>query len=184
MLSMQIEKAYSEIEYLDSVLDSIDRCETEKELSQIRFELIAQGYIKAQKGKQKKPTALPFLEYISSDGFKILVGRNNKQNDLLTLKTANKNDVWFHTKNIPGSHTIVVTQGREITDTAILEAAQACAYHSKAKDSSGVPVDYTLVRNVSKPQGAKPGMVIYVKNKTVYVTAKKPDNSLSTSNNN
>ena len=115
---------------------------------------------------------MPPLEFETSDGFRVLVGRNNKQNDQLTLKTASKSDYWFHTKNIPGSHTIVLTNGKEITDTAILEAAQLCAYHSKAKDSAQVPVDYTTVKNVSKPASAKPGKVIYVNYNTVYVTPK------------
>ena len=112
------------------------------------------------------------LEFKTSDGFTVLVGRNNKQNDVLTLKTAAKTDMWLHTKNIHGSHTIILSDGKEISDTAIVEAAQICAYHSKAKDSSQVPVDYTLVKNVSKPSGAKPGKVIYVNYNTVYVTPK------------
>ena len=127
------------------------------------------GYIKAPKSKAKEQKPMPPLEFTTTDGFKILVGRNNRQNDTLTLKTANKNDIWLHTKDIPGSHTILVTDGREPTDTAIMQAAMIAAYHSKAKDGSQVPVDYTQVRNVSKPQGAKPGMVIFVKNRTVYV---------------
>lgn len=172
MLTQQIEKAKDELDYIDATLDCVSRAESEKDLAQIRIELIEQGYIKAPKGKQKMPAALPPMEFTSSDGFKILVGRNNKQNDKLTLKTANKNDVWFHTKDIHGSHTIVVTDGKEITETAILEAAQTAAYFSKARESSQVPVDYTLVRFVSKPSGAKPGMVIYVNNSTVYVTPK------------
>lgn len=172
MLTQQIEKAKDELDYIDATLDCVSRAESEKDLAQIRLELIEQGYIKPPKGKQKPPAALPPMEFTSSDGFKILVGRNNKQNDKLTLKTANKNDVWFHTKDIHGSHTIVVTDGKEITETAILEAAQTAAYFSKARESSQVPVDYTLVRFVSKPSGAKPGMVIYVNNSTVYVTPK------------
>ena len=124
------------------------------------------------KGKQKKMSALPPLKFTSSTGFTILVGRNNKQNDKLTLKTASKNDIWLHTKDIHGTHTIIVTDGKEVDDTTLLEAAQLTAYHSKARNSSQVPVDYTLVKNVSKPSGAKPGMVIYVKNKTLYVTPK------------
>lgn len=172
MLTQQIEKAKDELDYIDATLDCVSRAESEKDLAQIRLELIEQGYIKPPKGKQKIPAALPPMEFTSSDGFKILVGRNNKQNDKLTLKTANKNDVWFHTKDIHGSHTIVVTEGKEITETAILEAAQTAAYFSKARESSQVPVDYTLVRFVSKPSGAKPGMVIYVNNSTVYVTPK------------
>ena len=115
------------------------------------------------------------MEFTSSDGFRILVGRNNRQNDRLTLKQANNNDIWLHTKNIPGSHTILVTDGREPTETAIREAAMLAAAHSRARDSSQVPVDYTQVRNVNKPSGAKPGMVIYVKYNTVYVTPAASD---------
>ncbi len=173
MLAIQIEKAKSELAYMLSVQDFLNRAESDKDLSQIRLELVEQGYIKEHKNaKQKAPKALPPLEFETSDGFKVLVGRNNKQNDQLTLKTASKSDFWFHTKNIPGSHTIVLTNGREITDTAIIETAQICAYHSKAKDSAQVPVDYTIVKNVSKPAGAKPGKVIYVSYNTVYVTPK------------
>ncbi len=174
MLTQQIKKAEQELVYLDSLKDLLSRVTTEKELSQIRLEFVEQGYIKGQKNNNKKPQQLPPLEYVTSDGFKVLVGRNNKQNDQLTLKTAKNKDMWFHTKNIPGSHTIVVTEGKEITDTAILEAAQIAAYHSKARESYNVPVDYTYIKYVSKPNGAKPGMVIFVNNKTLYVTPKAP----------
>ncbi|MBQ1617236.1 MAG: DUF814 domain-containing protein, partial [Ruminococcus sp.] len=95
---------------------------------------------------------------------------NNKQNDQLTLRTANKNDLWLHTKEIHGSHVIIVADGKEISDTAIMEAARIAAMHSKGKDSAQVPVDYTRVKNVSKPNGALPGKVIYVNYNTVYVT--------------
>ena len=172
ILTEQIEKGRSELEYIDSVLDTVSRAESERELAQIREELTEQGYLRKQKGKQRPQAALPPLEFTSSDGFKILVGRNNTQNEKLTLKIANKNDMWLHTKDIHGSHTVVFAEGREISDTAILEAAQLAAYYSKARESSQVPVDYTLVRYVSKPSGARPGMVIYVNNKTVYVTPK------------
>lgn len=176
MLTIQIEKAEQELSYMLSVQDFLSRATSDKELSQIRLELVEQGYIKERRnGKQKLPKALPPLELKTSDGFTVLVGRNNKQNDTLTLKTASKFDYWFHTKNIHGSHTIVLTEGKEITDTAILEAAGICAYHSKGKDSSQVPVDYTIVKNVSKPSGAKPGKVIYVSYNTVYVTPKLPE---------
>ena len=178
MLKVQIEKAQAELSYMLSVQDFLFRAESDKDLSQIRAELVEQGYIKEKKGaKLKAPKALPPLEFQTSDGFTVLVGRNNKQNDVLTLKTASKSDYWFHTKEIHGSHTIVLTSGREISETAILEAAQICAYHSKAKDSSQVPVDYTVVKNVSKPSGAKPGKVIYVSYNTVYVTPKLPENN-------
>ena len=170
MLTEQLEKGKQELDYIDSVLDTVDRAENEKELAQIREELTEQGYLKVQKGRKAKQTSLPPLEFESSDGFKILVGRNNRQNDRLTLKTASKNDIWLHTKDIHGSHTIIVSNGQQVSDTAIYEAACIAAYHSKARSSSQVPVDYTLVRYVSKPNGAKPGMVIYVNNKTLYVT--------------
>jgi len=152
------------------VFDALSRAGTERELAEIRIELMQTGYIKASKNKAREQKPLPPLRFVTTDGFSVLVGRNNRQNDTLTLKTANNNDLWFHTKDIPGSHTILVTEGRTPTDEAILQAAQIAAYHSKAKDSSQVPVDYTEIRNVSKPQGAKPGMVIFVKNKTLFVT--------------
>ncbi len=176
MLRVQIENSTEELSYLETVADEISRAESEHDLSQIRQELIAEGYLKQNKGEKnnRKPQRLKpdFREFETTDGFKILVGRNNRQNDLLTLKTASKNDIWLHTKGIPGSHTVIITEGREVPDTTILEAAQLAAYFSKAKDSSQVPVDYTLIRRVSKPQGAKPGKVIYTEQKTVYVTPK------------
>ncbi len=151
------------------MLDEVSRAETERELSQIREELTEQGYLRAPKGRQPKQSALPPMSFESSDGFRIYVGRNNRQNDLLTLKTAAKTDIWLHTKEIHGSHVIISAEGRQVSDTAIIEAARLAAYHSKARTSSNVPVDYTLVKHVSKPSGAKPGMVIYVNNRTVYV---------------
>lgn len=175
VLTVQIEKAKEDLEYIGTVIESLSRATSEQELSEIRTELMEQGYLKQPKGKQKKTSALPPVKFTSSTGFTILVGRNNKQNDKLTLKTASKTDLWLHTKDIHGTHTIVVTEGKEIDDTTLLEAAQITAYHSKAKNSSQVPVDYTLVKNVSKPAGAKPGMVIYVKNKTIYVTPCIPE---------
>ena len=175
MLTEQISKAAEELAYLESVRDMLSRCETEAELSAIREELREQGYIKSPRGSKRRDKPLPPLEYTSSDGFRILVGRNNVQNDNLTLRTAAKTDVWLHTKNIPGSHVIIVTQGREATDTAVLEAAAIAAAHSKAGGSAQVPVDYTLVKNVSKPSGAKPGKVIYVNYKTVFVTPREKD---------
>ena len=169
VLTEQIELAERELEYLDNVFDSLYRAETERELAEIRSELVMTGYIKAPKGKGREQKSLPPLEFRTTEGFTVLVGRNNRQNDQLTLKTAAKSDLWFHTKDIPGSHTILVTNGREPGDESIMQAAAIAAYHSRAKDGSQVPVDYTLVKNVSKPQGARPGTVIFVKNRTVYV---------------
>lgn len=182
MLRVQIENSTEELAYLETVADEIARAESEQDLSGIRQELIAEGYLKetkSEKNNRKQQKLKPdFREYKTSDGFKVLVGRNNRQNDLLTLKTASKNDLWFHTKDIPGSHTVILTEGREVTETSILEAAQIAAYFSKAKDSSQVPVDYTVIRRVSKPQGAKPGKVVYIDQNTVYVTPKKPEKKI------
>lgn len=174
-LTEQIAFAEQELIYLDSVLDELGRAETEKDLTEIRQELMEQGYIRMLRSKRRPEAghAAP-LEFLTSDGFRVLVGRNNRQNDRLTLKQANNNDIWFHTKNIPGSHTVLVTDGQEPTEIAMLEAAQLAAWHSRGRDSSQVPVDYTQIRHVSKPQGAKPGMVIYVQYKTAYVTPALP----------
>lgn len=168
VLAEQIEKGLAELDYLESVADALSRAASERELSQIREELTEQGYLRRPKGKQPKQAQLPPKTYKSSDGFTILVGRNNRQNDRLTLKTAAKTDIWLHTKDVQGSHVIICAEGRPVSETAIKEAARLAAYHSKARESANVAVDYTMVKNVSKPAGAKPGMVIYVKNKTVY----------------
>jgi predicted ribosome quality control (RQC) complex YloA/Tae2 family protein len=177
-LQEQIHQAENELQYLDTVQDALSRAETEQELGEIRRELLEQGYLRhtrEKKGqKTKTPPTLPPMEFVSSDGFRILVGRNNRQNDQLTMKTANNNDLWLHVKDHPGSHTIIVSDHKKITDTAILEAAQIAAYYSRCQLSSQVPVDWTEVRHVSKPKGAKPGMVIYVNYHTVYVTPSLP----------
>ena len=170
VLGEQIAQAEQELLYVDSVFDCLSRAQSESELNEIRQELREEGYLKAVRDKRKPPAPLAPLEFVSSEGFRILVGRNNRQNDKLTLKQANNNDIWLHTKNIPGSHTIIVTGGRQPGDATLKEAAMLAAYHSRAKDSSQVPVDYTQIRYVSKPQGAKPGMVIYVHYQTLFVT--------------
>lgn len=175
VLNEQIKKAQSELEYIDTVFDCLSRAETENELAEIRAELSEQGYIKLHGTNKKHQSALKPLVFEAPSGMKILVGRNNRQNDNLTLRQAGKNDIWFHTKNIPGAHTVLVTDGEEPDEESLVTAARLAAYHSKAKNSSQVPVDYTKIRYVSKPQGAKPGMVIYVNNKTLYVTPKIPN---------
>ena len=145
----------------------------ESELLEIREELAEQGYLRNYRNKNKMIHAQPPLQYRSSDGFTILCGRNNKQNDKLTLKTAHNYDLWLHTQKIAGSHVIVLADGKEIPDRTIEEAAVIAAYNSHARDSAQVPVDYTRVRNVKKPKGAKPGMVIFVNYHTAYVTPDK-----------
>lgn len=169
-LSELIEEGMGEIKYLDSVLDSLTRAHSDREISEIRAELSEQGYIR---GAKTKPVKLSEpMKFISCEGYEILVGRNNKQNDVLTLKTAGAADIWLHTKDIAGSHVIIRTKsnGTPLTEKTILEAAQLAAYHSKARSSSKVPVDYTMVKFVKKPAGAKPGMVIFTNNKTLYIT--------------
>ena len=174
MLYALIEESEQELVYFDTVLDNLTRAETEREISEIRDELEQGGYIKKRKGyKNKKEKPLPPLEFMSSDGFKILVGRNNIQNDILTLKTAKNYDMWLHIQKYAGSHTIIIADKKVITDTAVFEAASIAAYFSKAQNSSSVAVDYTLVKNVKKPTGAKPGKVIYNTYNTIYVTPQK-----------
>ena len=174
-LAAQIAQGEAELAYFESVFDVLSRAETESDLLLLRDELVQQGYVRSRFQKQKPPKQTPPLLFQSSDGFPILVGRNNRQNDQLTLKEAAKTDIWLHTQNIPGSHVILVTDGREPTETALREAAVLAAYHSKARDSAQVPVDFTKVKFVKKPAGAKPGMVIFTNQQTLYV---KPDAAL------
>lgn len=174
-LTELIKKGGEELSYLDSVLDSVSRAESDSELSEIRRELREQGYLRAQKDDDRPSKKLSEpLKFRSSEGFEILVGRNNRQNDILTLKTAKATDIWLHTKDIAGSHVIIRTNGLSPSEQTIFEAAQLAAFHSKGKSGSGVPVDYVAVKFVKKPAGAKPGMVIFTNNKTLYVT---PDES-------
>ena len=170
-LTALTKKDEEELRYFDSVLDSIARSESLSEISEIREELTLAGYIKQNGTRKRKTPALPqFKEYVSDEGYKILVGKNNRQNDYLTTVLAEKNDLWFHVKNIPGSHVIVMCRGGEVSEATVMRAAALAAANSKASGSSQVPVDYTPVKYVKKPGGAKPGMVIYTTNKTVFVT--------------
>lgn len=163
-----------EIDYLENILLNIENCENLAELQDIKDELISLGYSKAS-GKLKSKKEIAKLttsphEFMSSDGVKILVGKNNKQNDHLTLRIADPDDIWMHTKNIPGSHVIIKCAGKEVSEQTIYEGAMLAAYFSKSKMSSQVPVDYTKKKHVKKPSGSKPGMVIYETNSTMYVT--------------
>lgn len=170
-LTALTKKDEEELRYFDSVLDSIARSESLSEISEIREELTLAGYIKQNGAHKRKTAAVPqFKEYTSDEGYKILVGKNNRQNDYLTTVLAAKNDLWFHVKNIPGSHVIVMCRGGEVSEATVMRAAALAAANSKASGSSQVPVDYTPVKYVKKPGGAKPGMVIYTTNKTVFVT--------------
>ena len=170
-LGALIENDQKEIEYLESVSESLSRCKTLLDVVEIRDELALGGYIR-QSGKKspRKKTATQFTEYTSREGYKIIVGKNNLQNDYITCTLASKGDMWFHTKNIHGSHVVVFCGGAEISEETIIFAARLAAKNSKASTSSNVPVDYTPIKYVKKPSGAKAGMVIYTTNKTVFVT--------------
>lgn len=165
-----ITESEREYQYLESVEEELSRAQTLAELDEIRNELSEMGYIKAQRNQKKKTGGiLKPLEFISPDGYKILVGRNNKQNDYLTFKIAEKTDIWLHTKDIPGSHVIILCNNTIPPDSTVEYAAKLAAYHSKAQNSSLVPVDYTFQKYVKKPSGANFGMVIFTNNKTAYV---------------
>jgi len=176
MLGELIDQSEQELAYLETVIDSVNRADGYTELAEIRNELYEQGYIKrAKNDKGKKAKPLPPMEYVSDDGYTILVGRNNVQNDLLTFKTAAKDDSWFHTQKIPGSHVVVIGNGDIIPERTCRQAAALAAYHSGGRESSQVAVDYTEVRALKKPNGAKPGKVIYHTYNTMWVT---PDREL------
>lgn len=171
MAIVQREQTLSELNYLEGQLDNLTKCTAENELSELIEELKDQGYIKRDKGGKKKMklAASKPMHFVSSTGADIYVGKNNRQNDELTLHFASPNDIWMHTKNIAGSHVIV--KGASEQDTATMtEAALLAAYYSRARGSENVAVDYTPRKYVKKPAGAKPGMVIYTTNKTAYVT--------------
>lgn len=174
LLLDQIPETENEISYLENVLMSIENSTEVEELDEIKEELIKEGYIKGliKKRKKEEVVSKPY-HYISIDGFSIYVGKNNKQNDYLTLKLSHKDDFWLHVQNMPGSHVIIDKSGRTVPDTTLEEAAILAAYYSKGKLSNHVPVDYTERRNVKKPKNAKSGMVIYDNFKTISVSPSK-----------
>lgn len=174
-LTEQITRGEEELQYIDSVFDALTRAASENDIIQLRLELHEQGYIKSAGKKGKPPKALPPLEYKSSDGFTILVGRNNRQNDQLSLKFAEKSDMWLHTQAITGSHVLILTDGAVPPDRTIEEAAIIAAVNSSGRASNLVPVDYCLARYVKKPSGAKPGKVIFTNYTTAFV---RPDTEL------
>ena len=169
VLTEQIAIWEKELIYLESVKTFLDGAETEEDLTEIRDELYRSGYASKMKGyKPPKQIKARPMRFRTSGGYELLVGRNNVQNDQLTFKLAEKHDIWFHTKDIPGSHVIMVTGGEEPSERDYTEAAALAAYYSKATQDL-VAVDYTAVKNIKKPQGSKPGFVIYKTNYTAYV---------------
>lgn len=172
-IDKQLVKARTEINYLEQIILNIDQATYLSDLEEIYAELIETGYLK--KGNSKKSVTnfkkSGYLKYLSSEGLEILVGKNNKQNDEITLKIADKEDLWFHVKDMPGSHVLLKSKASNYTDTSIFEAATLAAYYSKGKNSTKIAVDYTLKKNVRKPKGAKPGMVNYIDYSTIIVDA-------------
>ncbi|MGJ0847735.1 Rqc2 family fibronectin-binding protein [Tissierella praeacuta] len=175
LLLEQIPNTEDEISYLENVLMSIENSTEIEELDEIKEELISEGYIKGsiKKKKKKEESISKPLHYISKDGFNIYVGKNNKQNDYLTLKLSRKDDIWLHVQNMPGSHVIIEKMGKTIPLSTIEEAAILASYYSKGKNSNHVPVDYTERKNVKKPKNAKAGMVIYEDFKTIIINPSK-----------
>ena len=176
-LNEQIPLTQSEIDYLEGQLQNLSQCETDLEVNEIAQELMEEGYLRRKRSRQKK-TAAPTkpLHYVSSDGYDIYVGKNNKQNDWLTFKKANATDLWLHVKEMPGSHVIVRTQGQELEalpDATLTEAAQLAAWYSKGRTGSHIPIDYCPRSHVKKPGTYKPGLVIYEGYFTVYVDPRK-----------
>lgn len=170
-LSKQIEAAEKELEYIDTVFDALTRASSENDLLEIRAELYSSGFASKMKNHiQRKKIQNAPLEYVTTEGYKVLCGKNNVQNDILTTKTAAKGDYWFHVKNAAGSHVILLCDGDEPSEKTFTEAAEIAAYNSKSRGGQNIAVDYTRAKNVKKPGGAKPGFVIYNTNFTAYVT--------------
>lgn len=170
-LTKQISLAQAELEYIYTVFDSLSRAESESDILEIREELYGAGYGSKMKNYIRKKIPAPkLMEFKTGNGYTVLCGKNNNQNDYITTKLASKCDYWFHVKNAPGSHCVMLCEGKEPPEQDFTEAATIAAVHSKLCDGVNVAVDYTLVKNVKKPAGAKPGFVIYSTNYTAYVT--------------
>ena len=159
------------------MFDALTRAECESDIVQLRLELIEQGYLREhRKNSGKPPKPMQPIHFVSDDGYDIYVGRNNRQNDQITLKTAEKLDIWLHTQAVHGAHVILQTNGGTPPDRTVEQACMLAAYFSKGRDSAQVRVDYCLVKFVKKPPGARPGMVIYSNYQTAFVT---PDADLA-----
>ena len=169
-LTRQLELGETELTYLLSVLDELNRAASEQELEEIRQELQQGGYVKADSGKKRiKQSKLPPMRFESTDGVPIYVGRNNRQNDELTFKMARKDDIWLHAQKVHGSHVIIACGGKSVPDDTVTQAAQLAAYYAEATGGQNIPVDVTPVKQVKKPPAGKPGMVIYHTYRTVIV---------------
>ena len=171
---MQKKETELELKYIESIIYSIENSNTLSELEDIIAELHESNILKNKKKNktskqpEKDNSIIEPLKYII-DGFTVLAGKNNKQNDILTLKIANKNDIWFHVKDVQGSHVILKTENKQVDYSTLEKCAKIAVQNSKAKHSSNVAVDYCEAKHVKKPSGAKPGMVIYTNYKTIFV---------------
>jgi predicted ribosome quality control (RQC) complex YloA/Tae2 family protein len=166
----QINETNAEQDYLETILFNLENATDIETIEEIKNELVENGYIRNRRRNNGKVKKSKPYHYRTADGYDIYVGKNNHQNDFLTMKFAISSDVWMHTKNIPGSHVIIKSKNGYVSDAALTDGALLAAFYSKAKNSATVPVDYTEKKNVKKPSGSKPGMVIYYTNKTIYIT--------------
>ena len=173
-LTKQLQIGQQELQYLQSVLEELNRADTDAELEEIKQELQAGGYLRKDSGKQKmKKGKLPPMRFESTDGYPIYVGRNNRQNDELTFKMARKDDIWLHASKVHGSHVIISCGGTKPPDDTVTQAAQLAAYYSESTGGQNIPVDCTQVKQVKKTPSGKPGMVIYHTYRTVIVNPYK-----------
>lgn len=168
MIEEQKQKTEDDITYFEMLAQQVQQA-APADIEEIREELAEQGFLRLRASKKKKKPTKPMPEkFTSSTGIAISVGKNNKQNDHLTFKLAKRNEIWLHTKDTPGSHVVIHSDSPD--ETTLMEAAMLSAYFSKARESASVPVDYTEIRHVKKPNGSKPGFVIYFEQKTIYIT--------------
>ena len=176
-LAKQIELDLTEISYLNSVMDSLERAESPSDLLEIREELYRSGYASRMKAESsgRKPSTPTVAKFKTDDGLTVLCGKNNVQNEYITFRLASKLDYWFHAKNVAGSHVLLVCDGKEPTDRDFTQAAEIAAYHSGARGGQNIAVDYSLAKNIKKPSAARPGFVIYHTNWTAYVTPNADD---------
>ena len=173
-INTQIKITKQKLDYLYNLQYMINNCDDFEAVNEIKEELINSGYIKKKKSKKKRNYKSKPYKYVSKDGYNIYIGKNNKQNDYITFTLASKEDIWLHTKNIPGSHVVIVTKGKNIPDSTLEEAASYAAYFSNARNSSKVPVNYTEIKHIKKPKNAEPGFVIFHKYYTMYIDPIKP----------
>ena len=174
-LREQIEKNENEEKYLESLSYSLKSACSAKEAEEVKTEAREAGFIKKDKKKIKKPSPAVPRRFITAGGFEILCGRNNKENDELTHKIASKKDIWFHSRGVAGSHVVLITEGGTPSDRDIEQAASVAAYYCASSGGVAVPVDYTFVKNVKKPNGARPGAVNYFEYKSVLAKPELPE---------